>query len=258
MHGLARDLLCTAERVTSGEAVLAAAAGRPQRLHAHPVTRGAGGDALAEGGDPPDEFVPGHDRGEGRHAWPVALHHVQVGAADPAGANPDKHLPRTRLRLADVGETERVLVERARGVQQDCFHGGVPLVYCVGREAVDHKLGLVGASGSGGLVGRNLGCATPSTGGYAAGLYASAEACGRRTSRCERRTAVPAVAAYFCDRAGTYSPVASSEVRWSSMVSGAASWSWVRSSDSYRIAAAWAAGSSPVSYTHLRAHETRH
>src|SRR5450756_954255 len=93
MHGLARDLLCTAERVTSGEAVLAAAAGRPQRLHAHPVTRGEGGDALAEGGDPPDEFVPGHDRGEGRHAWPVALHHVQVGAADPAGANPDKHLP---------------------------------------------------------------------------------------------------------------------------------------------------------------------
>ena len=67
-------------------------------------------------------------------AWPVALHHVQVGAADPAGANPDKHLPRTRLGLADVGETERVLVERAKGVQQDCFHGGVPLVYGVGRK----------------------------------------------------------------------------------------------------------------------------
>jgi len=35
-----------------------------------------------------------------------------------------------------------------------------------------------------------------------------------------------------------------SEVRWSSMVSGAASWSWVRSSDSYRITAACASGSS--------------
>src|SRR5450759_1267035 len=49
MHGLPRDLLRTAELVTSGEAVLAAAAGRPQRLHAHPVTLGEGVTAFAAG-----------------------------------------------------------------------------------------------------------------------------------------------------------------------------------------------------------------
>ena len=77
-------------------AIGAYAAGTAEPGHADARTDRRGGYAGPMGRDPPDDLVPGHDRQLGVRQ--IAVDHVEIGAAHPAGLDLDQDFSRARRR----------------------------------------------------------------------------------------------------------------------------------------------------------------
>src|SRR5574338_505170 len=123
LHRLAGDLLALAELLAAAQAVLATAAGRPQRLDPHALADGQPIDARAELVDHADDLVPGDHREGAGNTGPVALDHVQVGAAHAAGSDPYDDLTRPGSRPIDLDHVQRLRLDGSAGLENDGFHG---------------------------------------------------------------------------------------------------------------------------------------
>ena len=102
---VAAVLLGLAQRLAAGDAVAAAAAGRPEPGDGHPVSglpnTGAGAELLHDA----DAFVPGDER----RWWgdrPVPVRRVDVGVTDAAGLHAHQHLPGSGIRHGEVADLE--------------------------------------------------------------------------------------------------------------------------------------------------------
>ena len=85
-----------AEVLAPRPAIVAFPAGPAQPRDADPLALGEALDSFAQCRHDADRLVP---RDDGiAHRRQIAVDHMQVGAADPAGMDPDQHLPRPRLR----------------------------------------------------------------------------------------------------------------------------------------------------------------
>ena len=108
-----------AVHVVTGPARPAQTAGG-QRVQDHLVADRDAGHAVPHRVHPPGVLVPDRVReGDARLLLPLAVEDVQVGPADPGGADPDDHVHAPRhLWLGDVGHLEVAVVAD----HPDCFH----------------------------------------------------------------------------------------------------------------------------------------
>jgi hypothetical protein len=112
---VARELRPVAEVLAARAAEAALAVGPAEPGHPHPL---AGSEALAAFEHARDDLVSRHER----ELRPVelAVHDVQVGAADAACDDLEERVARTRLGNGEVGRPERA----ARGIEDHGAHWG--------------------------------------------------------------------------------------------------------------------------------------
>ncbi len=83
VQGVAGEARVRAQVLPAAPAIAANAAGPAEPGDADALPFGEALDARAEGRDAPHDLVSRHDRQPGLRK--VAVHHVEIGAADPAG-----------------------------------------------------------------------------------------------------------------------------------------------------------------------------
>ena len=110
----------TAEVLVAAAAGLADAARAPQPGEADACADDPGRDAWTDGINDADDLMTRDDRrrGEGK----VALHRVEIRAANGAGAYRDHQLARARDRIFDLAQFERALLHRRRAGEHHRLH----------------------------------------------------------------------------------------------------------------------------------------
>src|SRR5262249_60916571 len=79
----------SAQVLSAAAAIRADAAGRAEPRDPDALAYGQSCDSRPHGGDAPDDLVAGHDRKLG--VWQLAVDHMQIGPADPAGRDLDEN-----------------------------------------------------------------------------------------------------------------------------------------------------------------------
>ncbi len=124
IHIPASEACAFAQVLLPASAEAALPAGRVQPRHADRIPNREPLDALAEPLDRADDLVAGDDRQLVRGK--IAFDDMQVRVADRARANPDEQLARPRLRVRQVTQAQRRLLDGGLLFDDHRSHGGSP------------------------------------------------------------------------------------------------------------------------------------
>ncbi len=108
------------EVLAAGEAIGADAVGVAQPRNPDPLAEPEALHARPERIDPTDDLVAGDDRQMG--VWQIAVDHMQVGAAHPAGGDLHPNLAAAGLAIGEIGQDQG----RSKRAENHSLHESLP------------------------------------------------------------------------------------------------------------------------------------